>query len=76
VLIDVIGSWWELADSDPGAIDAFLELVPSLVVDERDRRRLDYAVDKHCRRWDDPLPSHVADRIRAETSAAIRSRRS
>ena len=37
VLIEVIGSWWELADSDPGAIDAFLELVPRLVVGERDR---------------------------------------
>jgi hypothetical protein len=76
VLMKVIGSWWELADSDPRAIDAFLELVPHLVVDERDRGRLNYAVDRGCRRWDYPLPSDVADRIRAETSAAIRSRRS
>ena len=76
VLMKVIGSWWELGQSDPSAIDAFLELVPHLVVDERDRGRLDYAVDRGCRRWDDPLPSDVADRIRAETSAAIRSRRS
>jgi hypothetical protein len=76
VLINEIGSWWELGKSDPRAIDAFLELVPFLVVDERDRSRLDHAVDRGCRRWDDPLPSDVADRIRAETSAAIRSRRS
>jgi hypothetical protein len=76
VLMKVIGSWWELGESDPCAIDAFLELVPRLVIDERDRGRLDHAVDRGCRRWDDPLPSDVADRIRAETSAAIRRRRS
>ena len=76
VLIEVSARGGSSADSDPCAIDAFLELVPHLVVDERDRGRLDYAVDRGCRRWDYPLPSDVADRIRAETSAAIRSRRS
>jgi hypothetical protein len=76
VLIKDIGSWWELGNTDPSVIDAFLELVPHLVVDERDRSRLDHAVDWACRRWDDPLPSDVAVRIRAETSAAIRNRRS
>jgi hypothetical protein len=76
VLMKVIGSWWELGEFDPCAIDAFLELVPCLVVDERDRSRLDHAVDRGRRRWDVPLPSDVADRIRAETSAAIRRRRS
>jgi hypothetical protein len=75
-LMKAIGSWWELGESDPGAIDAFLELIPRLVVDERDRGRLNHAVDRGCRRWDHPLPSDVADQIRAETSAAIRSRRS
>jgi hypothetical protein len=76
VLIKDIGSWWELGNTDPSVIDAFLELVPHIVVDERDRNRLDHAVDRACRRWDDPLPSDVAVRIRAETSAAIRNRRS
>ena len=76
VLMKDIGSWWELGESDPCAIDAFLELVPHLVVDERDRSRLDHAVDRGCRRWDSPLPADVADRIRAGTSAAIRRRRS
>jgi hypothetical protein len=75
-LMKAIGSWWELGESDPCAIDAFLELIPRVVVDERDRGRLNHAVDRGCRRWDHPLPSHVADQIRAKTSAAIRSRRS
>jgi len=75
VVMDVIGSWWELGESDPAALDAFLDLVPYLVVDDRDRGRLTYAVDRRCRRWADPLSPEVAHRIRAAAIAAVQKAR-
>lgn len=63
VLLDVMGSWLDSAASDPAALDALLELLPALVIDEDDRRRLEFAVRRRRKRWADPLPDDVADRL-------------
>lgn len=71
VLLEMIGAWWDLGESDPPVIDAFLHLLPHVVVDERDRRRLTFAVDERSRRWADPLPGPTADRITAAAGSAV-----
>ncbi|WP_037044936.1 hypothetical protein [Pseudonocardia halophobica] len=69
VLMNSIGSWWQIAEDDPATLDAFLGLVPHLVDGERDRRRLLHAVDSRRRRWADPLSPRSAERITAAIAA-------
>lgn len=74
VVLDVVSSWLDVGQSDAAALEAFIALLPLLVVTESDRHPLRYAVTSRRNRWADPLSPDVADRIDAAL-AAVPTRR-
>lgn len=65
---DAIAKWIELGQSDECFLDALIEFLPRLAVEESDVRALRYIVAQTRRRWSDPIRPDVADRVESALS--------